>query len=175
MNLPKKYQWLQKEPAPRHLLKAIELYGTTEIVGPQNNPVIMGWAQELSLKQYTNDDIPWCGLYVAIVMKRADREVVKDPLWARNWAKFGVESKVPMLGDVLVFQRETGGHVGLYVFESKTHFGVLGGNQGNAVSIVMIAKNRLIACRRPPYHTQPLNVRKIALDSTGVPVSTNEA
>jgi uncharacterized protein (TIGR02594 family) len=175
MILPKKYQWLQLEEAPRHLLKAVELFGTTEIVGPKHNPVIMDWAKETNLKQYTNDEIPWCGLYMAVVMKRANRDVVKDPLWARNWAKFGVAVKEPMLGDVLVFQRETGGHVGLYISESRTHYHVLGGNQGNAVSIVLIAKNRLIASRRPPYQSQPLNVRKIKLDSTGTIVSTNEA
>ena len=175
MNLPKKYQWLQKETAPRHLLKAVELYGTTEIVGPKSNPVIMGWAQELGMKHYTNDDIPWCGLYMAIVMKRSDRQVVKDPLWARNWANFGVAVKEPMLGDVLVFSRETGGHVGLYISESRTHYHVLGGNQSDQVNIVLIAKNRLVASRRPPYHTQPLNVRKIVLDSAGTIISTNEA
>lgn len=175
MILPKKYQWLQLEEAPRHLLKAVELFGTTEVVGPKHNPVIMEWARETGLKQYTNDEIPWCGLYMAVVMKRANRDVVKDPLWARNWAKFGVEAKVPMLADVLVFSRETGGHVGLYVGEDKTSYHVLGGNQGNAVSIVRIAKNRLIASRRPPYQSQPLNVRKIKLDSTGTIVSTNEA
>jgi len=175
MILPKKYQWLQLEESPKHLLKAIELFGTTEIVGPKHNPVIMDWARETNLKQYTNDEIPWCGLFIAIIMKRANREVVKDPLWARNWAKFGVASPFPMLADVLVFQRETGGHVGLYIGEDKTSYHVLGGNQGNAVSIVRIEKSRLIASRRPSYHTQPLNIRKIKLDSTGTITSTNEA
>jgi len=175
MILPKKYQWLHREQAPRHLLKALELFGTTEIVGPQHNPVIMGWAEETNLKHYTNDEIPWCGLYMAVVMKRSGRDVVKDPLWARSWANFGVASETPMLGDVLVFSRESGGHVGIYIGETTQSYHVLGGNQGNAVSIVLIAKNRLIACRRPPYKVQPLNVRKIKLDSTGTIVSTNEA
>lgn len=175
MILPKKYQWLSLEDAPRHLLKAIELFGTKEIVGAKHNPVIMEWAKETGLKQYANDEIPWCGLFMAVIMKRADREVVKDPLWARNWSKFGVESKTPMLGDVLVFSRESGGHVGIYVGETAQSYHVLGGNQGNAVSVVLIAKNRLIDCRRPPYTKQPLNVRKITLDSTGTITSTNEA
>lgn len=175
MILPKKYQWLQQEDAPRHLLKAIELYGTTEVVGPKHNPVIMEWAKETNLKHYTNDEIPWCGLFMAVVMNRANRDVVKDPLWARSWSNFGVVSQTPMLGDVLVFSRESGGHVGIYVGENRQSYHVLGGNQGNAVSIVLIAKNRLIACRRPPYQAQPLNVRKITLDSTGTIVSTNEA
>jgi uncharacterized protein (TIGR02594 family) len=116
-----------------------------------------------------------CGLYIAIVMKRSDRQVVKDPLWARNWANFGVAVKEPMLGDVLVFSRETGGHVGLYISESRTHYHVLGGNQSDQVNIVLIAKNRLVASRRPPYNVQPLNVRKIVLDSAGTIISTNEA
>jgi uncharacterized protein (TIGR02594 family) len=175
MKLPKKYEWLGLEDAPRHLLKAIELYGTTEVVGPKHNPVIMAWAQELGLKQYTSDEIAWCGLYVAIVIKRADREVVKDPLWARNWNKFGIESKEPMLGDILVFSRGTGGHVGFYISEDDTSYHVLGGNQGNAVSIVRIAKNRLIGSRRPSYNQKPLNIRKIKLDSAGISISTNEA
>lgn len=175
MILPNKYQWLHKEQAPRHLLKALELFGTTEIAGPQHNPVIMGWAQETGLKYYTNDEIPWCGLYIAVVMKRSNRDVVKDPLWARNWASFGVKVDAPMLADILVFSRGSGGHVGLYVGEDETSYHVLGGNQGDSVSIVRIAKDRLIASRRPPYHTQPLNVRKIQLDSTGTITSTNEA
>jgi len=175
MNLPKKYQWLQKEASPRHLLKAIELYGTTEIVGPKSNPVIMGWADELGLKQYTNDDIPWCGTFIAIIMKRSDRKVVKDPLWARNWVNFGFAVKEPMLGDVLVFSRESGGHVGLYIAQDKTSYHVLGGNQGNSVSIVRIEKSRLIASRRPTYNSQPLNIRKIVIDSTGTITSINEA
>lgn len=175
MKLPKKYQWLGLEDSPRHLMKAIELFGTTEIVGPKHNPVILEWAKETKLGYYTNDEIPWCGLFIAVIMHRSSREIVKEPLWARNWNKFGVNSEVPMLGDVLVFSRSTGGHVGLYVGEDSTSYHVLGGNQGNAVSIVRIVKNRMIGCRRPPYHTQPLNIRKIKLDSTGVTVSTNEA
>lgn len=175
MNLPKTYRWLQEEPAPRHLLKAVELYGTTETVRSANNPVIMGWAKELGLeKVYTADSIPWCGLFAAVVMRRAQRPVVIDPLWALNWNNFGVRVTVPMLGDVLTFTRKSGGHVGFYVGEDDTAYHVLGGNQGDKVSIVRIAKSRLSQARRPQYISQPTNIRKITLASTGV-LSTNEA
>ena len=174
MNLPKKYQWLALEGAPRHLLKALELYGVSEIVGPKHNPTIIGWAKELNIP-YKNDETPWCGLFIAIVMKRAERQVVDYPLGARNWVNFGVKSPSPMLGDVLVFRRPNGGgHVGLYVGENDKNYYVLGGNQGNEVSIVKIAKSRLIDARRPPYHTPPLNIRKIFLNIDGS-VSENEA
>lgn len=174
MKLPSKYLWLAYEGAPRHLVKALELYGVTEVTGSKHNPVILEWAKEFNIT-YNSDETPWCGLFMAIVMKRANRDVVEHPLSARNWAKFGVPSLSPMLGDVLVFTRPSGGgHVGLYVGEDDKNFYVLGGNQGNAVSIVKIAKSRLLAARRPPYHTPPTNIRKIYLNINGS-VSINEA
>ena len=175
MNLPKAYQWLAQETAPRHLLKAVELFGVTETVGSVNNPVIMGWAKELGLeKVYTADSIPWCGLYAAIIMLRAQRPVVDQPLWALNWNKFGVRVTTPMLGDILTFSRKGGGHVGLYVGEDTTAYHVLGGNQGDKVSVVRIAKTRLSQARRPQYNSQPENIRKVILASNGA-LSTNEA
>jgi uncharacterized protein (TIGR02594 family) len=175
MNIPKAYRWLAQEPAPRHLLKAIELYGVTELVGSANNPVILGWAKDLGLgKVYTSDSIPWCGLYVAIVMHRANRPVVKDPLWALNWNNFGVKVDVPMLGDILTFTRKSGGHVGICVGTDNNAYHVLGGNQGNKVSIVRIAKSRLSQARRPEYNSQPTNIRKVILANNGV-LSTDEA
>jgi cell wall-associated NlpC family hydrolase len=79
-----------------------------------------------------------------------------------------------MLGDVLTFKREGGGHVGIYIGEDTTHFHVLGGNQGNAVSVSRIAKTRLFKARRTPWKiAQPSNVRKIILEGKGN-VSTNE-
>jgi uncharacterized protein (TIGR02594 family) len=175
MNLPLAYQWLAQESAPRHLLKAVELYGTTETVGTKNNPVIMGWAKEVDLdKVYVADSIPWCGLFIATIIKRAQREPVKDPLYALNWNNFGVKISQPMLGDILTFTRKGGGHVGLYVGEDVAAYHVLGGNQGDKVSIVRIAKDRISQVRRPAYNIQPTNVRKIILASNGK-LSTNEA
>ena len=175
MNLPKAYQWLAQEPAPRHLLKAVELYGVTESVGNADNPVILGWAKEVGLgKVYAADSTPWCGLYISVVMLRAGRPAVKEPLWALNWNNFGVQVDVPMLGDVLTFQRKKGGHVGLYVGQDNSAYHVLGGNQGNKVSIVRIAKSRLSQARRPQYISQPTNIRQIILESNGV-LSTDES
>lgn len=176
MNLPKSYDWLKFEGAPRHLLKALELYGVEEKVGTANNPVIMGWAKEVGLgNTYKADSIPWCGLFMAVVMKRASREPVKDPLWAMNWTNFGVPINKPMLGDVLIFTRNGGGHVGIYIGEDRAAYHVLGGNQGNAVNVKRIAKERLTAVRRPAYNLQPANIRRIELTNTGGGLSINEA
>jgi len=73
------------------------------------------------------------------------------------------------------FSRASGGHVGIYVGEDDKCYHVLGGNQGDAVSIVRIQKVRCIGIRRTKWSVaQPENVRVIKLTSTGV-VSTNEA
>jgi uncharacterized protein (TIGR02594 family) len=169
------YNWLQEETAPRILVQAVKLIGTKEIVGKAHNPIILDWAKQLGIKAYTNDEIPWCGLFIAYCAHKAGVEVVDGPLWALNWAKYGTKEAIPMLGDVLTFKRDGGGHVGLYVGEDRTHYHVLGGNQSNQVNVMRIAKSRLHQARRTAWKiAQPSNVRKIELSNKGI-ISTNEA
>lgn len=174
------YRWLAQEPGPRMLIEALALHGTHEAPGERDNPDILGWAAELGgevAKVYTHDSVAWCGLFVAIAAKRAFWPVVDRPLWAANWLKWGVEVATPMLGDILVFTRPGGNHVGFYVGEDATHFHVLGGNQTDQVNVVRIAKSRLRlrGARRAPWRAmQPPNVRRILLAPSGR-VSTNEA
>ena len=173
--LPENYQWLEKEPAPRILVEALKLYGTKETLGSGNNPVIIEWAKELGLQhQYNADSIPWCGLFMAIVAKRAGKPIPSNPLWARNWAIWGSESHTPKLGDVLVFSRDNSGHVGVYVGEDDYCFHVLGGNQSDSVSFSRLDKSRLIAARTFYKLSPPTNCRPIYLSTAGK-ISTNEA
>ena len=169
------YDWLKKETAPRILVQAVKHLGVKEIVGKEHNPTILGWARELKLASvYNADEIPWCGLFVAYCCKMAALEVVDKPLWALSWSNWGFEPTEAMLGDVLTFKRNGGGHVGIYVGEDDTHFHVLGGNQGNAVSVSRIDKNRLFKARRTMWKiAQPANVRVIKLEPKGV-ITTNE-
>lgn len=170
------YEFLQKETAPKVLVEAVKMIGTKEVVGSKHNPVIMGWAEELDLDAvYKSDEVPWCGLAVAYACHRAGLQVIGSPFWALSWAKWGTEVKEPMLGDILTFKRNGGGHVGFYVGEDKECFHVLGGNQGNQMCVSRIAKARLHKARRTAWKVaQPKSVRKIQLSSSGV-ISTNEA
>lgn len=169
------HNWLKNESGPKILVEAYKHIGTKEVAGPRNNPIILEWAEATGLdKVYNADEIPWCGLFIAYVCKVTAKEVVKSPLWARNWLKWGDKVAEPMLGDILVFSRGSGGHVGLYVGEDSKAYHVLGGNQGDAVSVVRINKNRLLGARRTPWKiAQPANVRKIFLTEKGK-LSTNE-
>jgi uncharacterized protein (TIGR02594 family) len=170
------YAWLKKETAPKILVEAVKHIGVKEIVGKKHNPTILSWAKALGLeKVYTNDEIPWCGLFVAYCAHASGLPVVKHPLWALNWNKYGNVAQVPMLGDVLTFTRNGGGHVGIYVGEDTTHYHVLGGNQNNSVSVSRIAKDRLSQARRTAWKiAQPASVRVVHLAAKGV-VTTNEA
>ena len=162
--------------SPKVIAEAVRYLGINETKGKLNNPTIMSWAKDVGVdKIYTSDEIAWCGLFVAKVIKKAGFEIVKDPLWALNWSNFGTKQSVAMLGDVLVFKRDGGGHVGFYIAEDKNYFHVLGGNQSNSVSITRIAKNRCVAIRRCNWKvSQPKEVKQYFVEASGK-ISTNEA
>lgn len=170
------YNWLKEEKSPKILVEAIKHLGVKEIVGSKHNPVILGWAGAVGLKSiYTNDEIPWCGLFIAYCAHAAGLQVVERPLWALNWAKYGNKVDEPMLGDILTFKRNGGGHVGIYVGEDEKYYHVLGGNQNNSVSVTRIAKSRLHQARRTAWKiAQPTNVRKVFLEAKGA-ITTNES
>lgn len=181
--LPKPYQWLAAEPGPKMLLEALREFGTLEVKGDGSNPEIISWAKEIGgtvSDVYKADEIPWCGLFMAICAKRAGYDLPKEPLWALNWGTFGSSQPTAMLGDVLTFIRKTStgakaGHVSMYVGEDEAAYHVLGGNQSDCVCITRIDKSRLYAIRRPLFKIgQPANVRQIFLSATGG-LSNNEA
>lgn len=170
-----KYSWLSKEKSPKLLVEAYKLIGIKEVPGQADNMEILHWAETLGLENsYRKDDIPWCGLFVAYACHKAGLEIVEKPLWARNWTKFGENQTKAMLGDILVFVRDGGGHVGIYIGEDATAYHVLGGNQSDMVCITRIRKERCISIRRTPWKVaQPDNVRVVRLEATGT-ISTNE-
>lgn len=170
MELPKSYEWLLHEPGPKMIQEFVKIFGVTEVVGPGDNPLILDWAKETGLdRDYKHDATAWCGLAMALIAKRAGKELPPNPLWALNWALFGDKvSDGAKLGDVLVFKRDGGGHVGLYIAEDDECYHVGGGNQSDTTNIIRKPKNRIYAIRRPHYTNQPTNVRKIIVSAQGV-------
>jgi uncharacterized protein (TIGR02594 family) len=161
-----KYNFLKSLQVPKIVSEGMRLMGTLETPGKANNPMILSWAKETGII-YNADEIPWCGLFVAVVVKRSGRQIVEDPLWALSWRKFGKPSPVPGLGDILTFKRNGGGHVGVYIAEDPIGYHVLGGNQSDKVSIVRISKNRFVEARRPVYITMPESVKPYVLQPSG--------
>lgn len=179
MTYPKGYEWLGTlGPLPRMVREALALHGTREMPGGANNPQILAWAKEVGkdvAAVYGADSIPWCGLFVAVVAARAGKGTIAGPLWAANWAKFGTKADRASLGDVLVFKRPGGGHVGIYLAEDESAYHVLGGNQSDQVNVTRIAKSRCVAARRPPFQTaMPPSVKPYHIAANGQ-LSENEA
>jgi uncharacterized protein (TIGR02594 family) len=203
MKLPLKYRYLEQTPQVPALVKvALADLGTLEKPGTPDNPKIIAWADEVAAAMptpyakwaadwYNDDSIPWCGLAAAVWAVRSsagktDRLPPKSYLTALAWADFGepVQWKGKegsrleniWVGDVLVFVRSGGGHVGVCVGVSSNGqtVHVLGGNQRDTVSITEIQiGGRLYAVRRPPYTVRPAGARHVRVSSSGI-VSTNE-
>ncbi len=151
--------------------------GTREAPGKANNPVIMAWATYLGgwVKSfYTADSIAWCGAFMGFVMKASGFKPPANPLSAAAWATWGVRLPSPALGAVMVFTRPGGAHVALYVGERANAYRVIGGNQGDAVSEMWIAKSRLTSIRWPVGVGIP-ELKPVVLADDGKPVSRNEA
>jgi len=150
--------------------------GLKEIKGPQSNATIMRWARTLGgwVKSfYTNDDIPWCALFVNICLAEAGLKGT-GTLAARDFEKWGVPLTVPSVGAILVFVRPGGGHVGFYVGQKiDGTLRVLGGNQSDSVTETWIAASRLTAIRWPTATPLP-ETGPVIVAWDGKPVSTNE-
>lgn len=178
--LPPQYRWLNKERAPRILLEALRYYGIQEIKGEKHNPEILGWAKIVNpmvAGWYDRDEHPWCALFISYLCKKLGLPVPEgfEAVRARGFATWGNQAPEAMLGDLLIFSRLGGGHVGIYVGEDDRAYHVLGGNQADKVCIIRIAKDRCTAIRRTPWKVgQPPTVRKIHLAATGG-LSHNEA
>lgn len=154
------------------------LVGIREIPGPQSNPVILNWARYIGAPAwYHDDDQAWCTVSMNALLKGCQRPMAGTGyalLRAKTFESYGQQLLEPALGAILVFSRDLGGHVGLYLGETETHFFVWGANQGNAVSMAWIEKGRLTAIRWPLGVPLPTGGR-VFLRADGSPVSTNEA
>lgn len=180
--IPEKFKWLESGGTlPKMVLEALGYIGIKELAGKKNNnPVIMNMAKELGIADlYPNDEMAWCALFMCfIAMKTGKPQPFKGyhMLRAKSFETWGnpVRRTDAQLGDILVFARTGGGHVGLYIAETSSTFWVLGGNQGNSVSITQIEKSRLTAVRRFYATAPPESAKKYFVDSSGV-ISKNEA
>jgi uncharacterized protein (TIGR02594 family) len=165
---------------PAWLSAARAKLGTREAAGTVNSPTIMGWAKKLGAKVlgmvYNADSVPWCGLFVAICLSEDGIAAAPIAVRAKAWATWGANLPADRLapGAVLVFERPGGGHVGFYVGEDKTSYHVLGGNQGDKVSIMRLEKSRCIA-RRWPFGRSVIGGPRLMTAIAGVPSSSNEA
>jgi len=86
---------------PKWLTRARAFVGLREVPGKATAPLISKWL--VMLKAWWRDDeTPWCGVFVAAVMRLEGFD--PPPAWyrARAWLDFGTPIREPALGCVVV-------------------------------------------------------------------------
>lgn len=124
--------------------------GQAEFRGPTNNPRIEEYHATTRAGR-ADDEVPWCSSFVNWCLLRAGITGTRSKA-ARSWEMWGVELGAPRVGAIAVFSRGSNpahGHVGFWVGEGGGQVRVLGGNQGNRVSVQSYPKSRLLTLRWP--------------------------
>jgi uncharacterized protein (TIGR02594 family) len=97
---------------------------------------------------------PWCAAFVNAMLKNGGFDH-NSSLAARSFLSYGVATKDPAPGDIVVLTRgksEWAGHVGFYVqtveIDGIKYVELLGGNQDNQIAVGYYPINRVLGYRK---------------------------
>ena len=159
---------------PLWIIEAQRHIGVKEIKGAKHNSFILVWLKSLSA-WWSSDEVPWCGVFAAHCMKKAECKLPRYWMRAKDWLNWGQKIIQPCVGCIVVFEREGGGHVGFVVGQDvNKNLMVLGGNQGDAVKVSPFQITRVSGFRWPNEYPVPTSFYLPTLNSDGK-VSTNES
>ncbi len=119
--------------------------GVREYGGRSSNPRIVHYFRKAVGRSYS-DSYPWCSAFINYVTKTAGHRGTNS-LSARSWLRWGRYTSNPRPGDIVVFGRRRGGHVGIFVGFSGNRVRVIGGNQSNRVSLKSYPRYRVLGYR----------------------------
>jgi len=126
--------------------------GEREIRGDEHNPRVVEYHATTGLSA-DDDETPWCSSFVNWCFKEAGIAGTNSAR-ARSWLDWGKGIDAPVPGCVVVFSRPpkpASGHVAFFVGRGGggDTVRVLGGNQGNSVSVKAYPLGRVIGYRLP--------------------------
>lgn len=163
---------------PAWIVEARKYIGQREVKGPHHNAHIVKWWQDIGAP-FKDDETPWCGAFVGGVLRAVGFATVKNGASARSYARMKVKLDKPAYGCVVVFWRGTrdgwAGHVGFVVgVDQSGNLMVLGGNQGDTVSVKPFDRDRVLGYFWPGVYPFAERFKLPLLNSDGK-LSTNEA
>ncbi len=134
--------------------------GMGEIAGEKHNGFIV-WAHSLCGLPDSPDELPWCSSWLNAVCFLLDLPRSGSAA-ARSWLTVGKEIDLDRARpgfDIVILKRGGGGqpgpevlqapgHVGLYSGHDNFFVDLLGGNQGDKVSIASYERARILGVRR---------------------------
>jgi uncharacterized protein (TIGR02594 family) len=138
---------------------AHKFLGVKEQPGSGSNPLVLAMLQHVA-GWVQDDETAWCSAFVGFIAWLCDKPQ-SGSLAARSWLKVGLPVTIDEArpgSDIVVLKRFASapgpatlsalGHVGFYVSSDASTVTVLGGNQGNEVSIERFPIDRVLGIRR---------------------------
>ena len=123
--------------------------GTRE-VGNNGGPQVTRFLKSVGLRPGN----PWCAAFVNAVLVKLGY-AYSGSIESISFVKYGIAVKIPARGDIIVLKGVGGRsptHVGFFVgatiMNGRLYYGVLGGNQSNAVKVSYFPASKVIAIRR---------------------------
>jgi len=142
---------------PRWLAQAWAELGQAERPGASDNPRILAFYRDVGHENVRRDEVAWCAAFLGACLERAGFASTRS-LMARSYLPYGRDAQGARLGAIAVLSRTTNpalGHVGFVVGETTDKIFLLGGNQGDAVSVAAFARSRVLGYRWPETGEDP--------------------
>ncbi|CAO4178774.1 NlpC/P60 family protein [Methylorubrum populi] len=136
---------------PAWLTLASHDLGTVEGIGKANNPKVVSYFKDAGFAGIKDDATAWCAAFANAMLERSGRRGSRS-LAARSFESWGVGLKEPALGCIATKRRGNSswqGHVGFVVGASASTIYLLGGNQGDSVSIAGFKRSEFTSFRWP--------------------------
>ena len=136
---------------PAWLVAAWGELGVAERPGGADNPRVVAYYNEAGHGEIRHDEVAWCAAFTGAMLRRGGVEGTKS-LLARSYLGWGEALSEVRLGAIAVLERGSepwAGHVGFVVGTSGGRVYLLGGNQGDTVSVAAFDRSRVLGYRWP--------------------------
>ncbi|HZT48538.1 MAG TPA: TIGR02594 family protein [Hyphomicrobiaceae bacterium] len=157
---------------PRWLELAWADLGVAEAPGADNNSKVLRYYADAGHPEVRADEVAWCAAFVGACLERAGVGGTRS-LMARSYLAWGEPLSEPRAGAIAVLSRGSDpslGHVGFLVGLTPSQAVLLGGNQGDAVSVAAFPRAHLLGLRWPATAVTtdgaPAPIRNPVIDST---------
>ncbi len=167
--------------APGHLRSAINDIGIQEWVkapggARRSNPVVEQWIEAVAGKRLDAIRTPWCAYWLGFRLQEDGHPSTKSGM-ARSYLSYGEQLDPDDAdkwkeGDIVVLWRGRSddgitGHVGFLLYYTHDTVILVGGNQGDTVSIQAFPRSKVIGVCRP----RPLSASRTARTAGGSAVT----
>ncbi|MEQ1651089.1 MAG: TIGR02594 family protein [Hyphomicrobium sp.] len=152
---------------PAWLAAAWADFGVREKAGVSNEARVVGYFAEAGHPEIKGDAAPWCAAFVGAMLARSGFKHTGS-LMARSYMRWGAPLNEPKFGGIAVLSRGSdpfAGHVGFLVGSAAGRIFLLGGNQGDAVSVEAFDAERVLGYRWPHDDADDITPEPVATSS----------